>query len=239
MIRSSSYRRSGFSIVLIGAALTALLFLVQSAHALPDLQLSAGQVVLEEETVYIDEMVVINVTLINLGSEDLSNVTVGVYTKDPDDGGKLLCPEKEVNVGAYNFTYLNFTFKARDEHRKTRTLWVVADKEDRVNELNEKNNVGLAPLRVMVREDIGFILTVVGRGVFLTFFSLSLLAVILHLVGKLINRLFGEKEDTEGSKDESPPAGPSVAVERSAAGSDGNEEVAAVAAAVAAYRRGA
>jgi sodium pump decarboxylase gamma subunit len=212
------------------------LFLVQGANALPDLQLSAGQVVLDEETVYIDELVRINVTLINLGTEDLRNVTVGVYSKDPDDGGKLLCPEKETSVGAYNFSYLNFSFKAKDEHRKVKTLWVVADQNDEVKELNEKNNIGLAPLRVLVKEEIGFVLEVVGRGIFLTFISLTLLALILQGVGYLINRFFREKDETrtdgmDGQVEtvQNPP-------DKKISG-DG-EEVAAVAAAVSAYKRG-
>lgn len=213
------------------ALLSMSIFTVDPSDALPDLQLSTSQISLEEGSVYIDEMVVINVTLINIGSDDLFNVSVGVYDDDPGDGGKLLCPEKRVDVGHYNFTLVNFTFKAKEEHRKVRTIWVAADVENEVNELNENNNIGTAQLRVMLRETMMFVLTVVGRGLLLTFSSLSLLALILYAVGYLLNRFFPEKEKEEEDEE--------VLVEASTSdASNEQEEIAAASAAVAAYKRG-
>ncbi len=238
MTHCSSYPK-GLTRTFVVSALLVLSFLLTQlspVDALPDLQLSSGQIVLEEDLVYVGEMVSINVTVINIGSVDLSNVSVGVYDKDPDKGGKLLCPEERVSVGAYNFTWTNFSFKAKDEHRKVRALWIEADHGDEVDELNEKNNAATTPLRVVVRESSIFILKVVGQGLFLTFLSLSLLALILYLVGKFINRFFAERT---AETEDGPEGKIEVISEQETTVSEdrAKEEVAAVAAAVTAFRR--
>ncbi|MBN1538578.1 MAG: OadG family protein [Candidatus Thermoplasmatota archaeon] len=235
-----SSHRPGFTIALIFTITLASMFIFLNgpAEGLPDLQLSASQISLEDGSVYIDEMVVINVTLINIGSDDLYNVSVGVYDDDPLDGGKLLCPEKRVDVGHYNFTMVNFTFKAKDEHRKVRTLWIAADVENEVNELNENNNIGTVPLRVMLKETIGFVLTVVGRGILLTFSSLSILALVVYAVGYVINRFFAEKEkEGDENEDEDEGSGPELQMSPVDDNKE-REEIAAASAAVTAYRRG-
>ena len=205
-------------------------FIPGNSQAYPDVFLKSTHIEIINERIYIGDTVMVNVTVINSGIEDVIDLSVGLYDGDPRDGGVLLSPEQRVFIPKNNYTNVMFTFEATEKHRQLRSIWVSLDDSNEIEELDENNNIAGIPIRILVREDLAFVLRVIGMGLFITFSSMMILAFAVFITGKIVGRFFPDRP-VASAEDQTGPFFQST-------GKGDHEEVAAVSAAVMAFLRG-
>ncbi len=110
--------------------------------SLPDLVITASDIVFEPSDPSSGDIVQITITVRNDGDEDANNVLVNAYDGDPAAGGDPIQPDDSdtisiVSAGGSKNVFLNWdTTDISGEHY----IYIVVDQDDSITESNENNN---------------------------------------------------------------------------------------------------
>ncbi|GEM_PF-4188308 len=172
------------------------------------------------------DRILINVTVVNTGDVGV-NVNVTVYQWDLSDvGGGEASKEKigtfSLYVPAYDSNTSGIIWDTDPTQKGRRAVLVVVDEENAVPEYNEENNQVLLQVILTVPSTWSFAFKVMTIGMLMVFVSLSILALVLWITGKIITAW-------ESKRPKKAPA-PKVEVV-----SEGEEEIAVVVSAVSEY----
>ena len=115
--------------------------------SLPDLAISSGDISLSPSFPTAGQEVSVTAKVSNLGEQDVTNAILRIFDGDPDSGGVQIGADEVINVDANGSTEVSRSFVFTG-NESLRSLFVLADADNAVDESNELNNVAQRSIAV-------------------------------------------------------------------------------------------